>query len=315
MMAFENFESTNPLTIKDNSMTNFGFQRSANTPDLMLNIYVQHYQHLQDKLKKLISQKEEIDREIQRRKDVEALPYAKPSNSLFYNLPPLLSSGSSPLALKFDYTNPEFISANFKDYMKSTSSFPVKTEVVVPRVQKVQETKRHLPLEELEEVSLEKKIKYECKSESIPQGSDSEKSSERSPHKPQQSKWKNFPGHIMFAIKKGCQNFFDSEKGIRLACIHKILEQEPEYQHKFLQFIEKYKGVWKTYRTIAQYIKDEGDDKIHSMLKTMISELLLDENNKDFEEWLEETRMTEKTKQSIQKGKAVVRKEFLTRLQ
>jgi len=310
MMAFDNIQST-PLTIKDNNVPQFGLQSLSCSQDMMVSIYVEHYKHLQDKLKKLISYRDEIHKEIQRR-DAEPFAYPKTQNSLFYNLPPLMmnyeSSPLSPLALKSDYTNPTLISADYKEHLKnSTSSFPI-----IPITQKKEGLKRHL--EDLEEIPLEKKIKFECKSESIPVSDAEPEKSERSPHKPQQSKWKNFPGHIMFAIKKGCQNFFDQEKGIRLACIHKILAEEEEYQHKFLQFIEKYKGVWKTYRTIIQYVKDDGDDKIYAMLKRMISELLLEENNKDFEEWLEETRMTEKTKQAIQKGKDVIRKEFLSRL-
>lgn len=306
MMAFDNIQST-PLTIKDSNITHFGLQSLSSTPDVMVSIYVEHYKHLQDKLKKLISYRDEIHKEIQRR-DAESYAYPKIQNNLFYNLPPMMMSyESSPLALRSDYTNPNLISADYKEHLRSTSSFPI-----IPKTQKKEENKRHL--EDLEEISLEKKIKFECKSESVPVSSDAEPESEKSPHKPQQSKWKNFPGHIMFAIKKGCQNFFDQEKGIKLACIHKILAEEQEYQHKFLQFIEKYKGVWKTYRTIIQYVKDDGDDKIYAMLKRMISELLLEENNKDFEEWLEETRMTEKTKQAIQKGKDVIRKEFLSRL-
>lgn len=132
--------------------------------------------------------------------------------------------------------------------------------------------------------------------------------------KPQQSKWKNFPGHVMFGIKRGCQSYFGDTKGIKLRFIERILSESKETEAKFKEFIEKYKSVWKTYQTIITYINTEGDQEIVTILIKMIVELLSEENLEDFEAWLEETRMNERTKESIRKGKDTIKKDFISRL-
>ncbi len=99
--------------------------------------------------------------------------------------------------------------------------------------------------------------------------------------KPQQSKWKNFPGHVMFAIRRACQSFFGEEKGFKLECMDKILSNSENAQLKFKEFIGKYQTNWKTYQTIIGYIKKDGDKEITAMLIQMIYDLLSEENSND----------------------------------
>jgi len=176
---------------------------------------------------------------------------------------------------------------------------------------KIEETnKRPAMLESINDVFYGKKVKMtDIESKVMPKEKE-----EIEVSKPQQSKWKNFPGHVMFGIKRGCQSYFGEEKGIKLNFIERILSEKKEVEDKFKEFIDKYKSVWKTYQTIGAYINNEGDKEISSILIRMIIELLSEENSKDFEAWLEETRMNEKTKDAIRKGKETIKKDFISRL-
>ena len=130
-----------------------------------------------------------------------------------------------------------------------------------------------------------------------------------------QSRWKNIPGHIMFAIQRGCQHYFRKYTGIKIDCLESILKNESkEKQEKFKAFIIKYERVWRTWSSILSFINKEGDEETIEILIKLISGLLSIENESELDKWFAQTKLSKKTKELIISSKELFKKEFIERI-
>lgn len=132
---------------------------------------------------------------------------------------------------------------------------------------------------------------------------------------PPRNKWKNIPGHIIFAIKRGCKRCKENPEGPQITSIKQKWDSLPqEHQSKFWTFIQKYNRCWKTWSSIIQFISQEADEETTQILVDLISELLSSKHKESFETWLSQTKISDETKQSIKLGKKVFREEFIERI-
>ena len=132
---------------------------------------------------------------------------------------------------------------------------------------------------------------------------------------PTKNKWKNIPGHIMFAIKRGCKRCKEKPEGPQINSIKQKWDSLPEeLKSKFWIFIQKYNRSWKTWSSIIQFISQEADQETTQTLIDLISELLSSKHKESFETWLSQTKISEETKESIKLGKKVFREEFIERI-
>ncbi len=171
---------------------------------------------------------------------------------------------------------------------------------------------KKLKIEDSQSLSSQSSVKTEFKQEITPKEELPQAKPIRSPPR---NKWKNIPGHIMFAIKRGCKRCKENPEGPQINSIKQKWDSLPdELKCKFWTFIQKYNRSWKTWSSIIQFISQEADQETTQILIDLISELLSSKHKESFETWLSQTKISDGTKESIKLGKKVFREEFIERI-
>lgn len=122
--------------------------------------------------------------------------------------------------------------------------------------------------------------------------------------------FKNFPSHVISAIRKGFRFLRDNKPGYHLQCVYQVLQkQKPSFNEENLgKLLKSIKSTFKTFEAIEKSIeryleRDEGDLKAVIVLSEMIFGLLSEGNQADFEYWIENSKMNDATKKGMRENK------------
>jgi len=122
----------------------------------------------------------------------------------------------------------------------------------------------------------------------------------------QKDKWEKMPGKIMKAVKRGCQYYYTGDRGLKLECVIRVLNNKPiEYQKKFEKFIAAFRPAEETWEAIVTYVGEKGDGEIAYMLSELTYEFL--SSREDLEFWMVNMTMSTKTKNYIRTTREIIK--------
>ena len=129
-----------------------------------------------------------------------------------------------------------------------------------------------------------------------------------------QNRIKNLPGLIMQRVKTNVKNYLTHHHKVtpienRLLFIHKILGCfHKSDKERFMDYLDEYQKHWKTWKTIIGFL--ELNPKYGKVVLELVAEFLGPDGDEDFNQWLRNGKMCNKSIVTIQDAKKLLASKF-----